>query len=517
METLRDLKLRYGSILIFICLCSTTGKEFNFKVKPSLLKSVLTNIITSGHLCESFDLLLDSAIPQDLINPAELPQLKVGIACVLNLPLDFQFDVSNITQVYRFYWPTRFLRLCTLGFSFLPFRNDSVSEFIQRSLPGAPCRSFFVYLRNHGTSDGSMDELAALRQSSLYIQNLVVSDVSPSDNRIVLQTRNWNLESLLTVGEFVLNDETLLTDGPLFPKLLDFEGATVVGMVCPVCEPAYPFFKETGIWKDYMIASMHETALKTNASLELDTVFDMPGYGIKEDGSWDDFVLPLVEGDAVFTAVIRPSSFVNKVIFLAHVLFFDDITFIHALPTLQEFSSLKVLIQPFQLLVWIGFFSSVLLCFVALLIFGWHQRQKIQGLSFSARHKEISRISQVAAYQALFALLLPCVDQNGLANTDVKTSLKDTYSRCAVGIWFLSLIVIGCGYKSKIISAIVLPRYEYPPRTFQQLVGSDYELDAMFYTNSIEAFFLGRKDRIAEEILRRARERPYFSEEVITN
>ena len=80
---------------------------------------------------------------------------------------------------------------------------------------------------------------------------------------------------------------------------------------------------------------------------------------------------------------------------------------------------------------------------------------------------------------------------------------------------FLSLIVLGCAYKSKLVNSIVLPTYIYPPNTFKELVESGYKIGAVFWAGALDTHFRARTDQIGEEIVKRAKEYAFFNQDVI--
>ncbi|CAG7823865.1 unnamed protein product, partial [Allacma fusca] len=375
-----------------------------------------------------------------------------------------------------------------------------MSDSVHCNLPGAPHRVFvFLFAK---------DPVKTLKEQTLFIQNVLLV-VGVPEGRLGLYERNWNLESLVQVGEFdgVTSELTLFVN--VFSALRDYEGNDINGMVCAHCSSKLAKFKATGIWDDFIIAAMYDLALKLNASLELESVFQLPSDGIDEEGNFDDFTQPLIDGIAAFSAILKPSTLNRKYIFTSKVVLYDGVGFIHTWPRKYKMNSVIVLKYPFSDSVWLATLITIGVTFVLIegFIF-WRNNCDLEGL---IRGYKFGSKSDGDFSQTIYTLLSPMLDQNGLANGATRRRISDSLSRILVGVWFLILIVLSCAYKSRFISFIVLPQYISPPTTFQELVDSDYKIGATFFTNYIDKKFAALKNRIGEEILRRAHDEPYFS------
>jgi hypothetical protein len=113
-------------------------------------------------------------------------------------------------------------------------------------------------------------------------------------------------------------------------------------------------------------------------------------------------------------------------------------------------------------------------------------------------------------YLTFWALIDPMIDQD----ENLMRHEEGHRARFILGIWYLALIVLGCAYKSALINFLVLPAFDEGPRTFEELAQSDYKIGTLFWTDVIREHFVDRGDSNSLKILERAKEYPYFNNEV---
>ena len=113
------------------------------------------------------------------------------------------------------------------------------------------------------------------------------------------------------------------------------------------------------------------------------------------------------------------------------------------------------------------------------------------------------------------ALVKPVFDQNGLSSRIFKRNIdKEDVGKFVLGMWFILLIVLGCGYKSKFTSVVVLPEFTRPPTTFRELAGSHYTPFAIVWVNNLENNFQALNTEYSRKLVDTVREYNYFDADV---
>ena len=79
------------------------------------------------------------------------------------------------------------------------------------------------------------------------------------------------------------------------------------------------------------------------------------------------------------------------------------------------------------------------------------------------------------------------------------------------------IIVLGCGYKSKMTLLVVSPIYTTPPTTFKELADSHFKLNAVFWEGLIKKDFVTMDNDYSRKILERVTEYNYFDTDVSLN
>ena len=78
-----------------------------------------------------------------------------------------------------------------------------------------------------------------------------------------------------------------------------------VGLSCPDCEEKRKEFERTGKWADLAVGTLYELAAVLNATLDLHDPFSTPKDKPDEDGQWDTWTQPLVDGSGIISAFLR--------------------------------------------------------------------------------------------------------------------------------------------------------------------------------------------------------------------
>ena len=288
----------------------------------------------------------------------------------------------------------------------------------------------------------------------------------------------------------------------LFYKMYtNFHADAAISLFCIVCRYDGEVYKRTGIARNNIAVSWHEVHEKFNLTSVREEIFGVPNTGVKlneEDPEdidmmeYDDFLLPVVEGTAAMSTLIITSPYIEDVVYSTRPYFYDAMCFITGPPKQHRIDSIFVLREPLDDPVWIGFaisFFAVILTIETFMYNGKGERRRLQALAATFR---------------------PVLDQSGAFTGRVKSSGV----KAILGTWLFALIVLGSGYKSKLVSTIVIPHYDYPPRTFVELEKSDYKIGAIYYHKVLHDFTVFNTT-VNVNLMKRASEIDFLGADVI--
>lgn len=285
----------------------------------------------------------------------------------------------------------------------------------------------------------------------------------------------------------------------LFSELFNFNGEPLLTLTCFTCTPNMALYERKGIWSGPMWGGFYAALVRFNATLVTEEVFGIPGNGFRDDGTVDDFVLPVVEGTAVFSTTILMSDAISDFLYVSYPFIFDGLYFITGLPKRKKVNSFLILQTPLDEMVWlaVGMATiSLLLC--------------LRFIAYVRHYK-------APAVTLFYAIVLPMVEQPPMSNySKFQMAKVDGCVKLVVATWFLSQIVLVCVYKSILLSVIVIPQYILPPRTFEELAHSDYELGAIFYSNMLELYLEASNNSVSRNLMERIREHEYIAPTVIS-
>jgi hypothetical protein len=255
-------------------------------------------------------------------------------------------------------------------------------------------------------------------------------------------------------------------------------------------------FFQTGIQKKFIIGSAIEFTRYLNSTPRILSV--KPGvYGRKlPNGDWLGVIAEVWKGNAHFSSPIAISLERTEIISYTKLYAFDHVIFLTGLPKAANLSgSLSFLLYPFSAYVWGGTILSFFLIYLTLLVKNQLERRRGQigyGKYFS--------------FSILNVILRPTLDQTGDTPNLIKKVLKDSLSRYIFATWLLALIVLSSGYKSQVISALLTPFMVTPPKTFLELVRSDYDVSAVLYNESFYGeSFRQLQNEIGRGVVQRAK------------
>ncbi|CAG7826741.1 unnamed protein product [Allacma fusca] len=301
--------------------------------------------------------------------------------------------------------------------------------------------------------------------------------------------------------------------------------------VCPVCGDGVEIFQKTGMWKSLLTAALYDISLQMNATLELLPVFGAVNLAKNDDGEWDDYITPLLDGSVIFAAMVRPARDTYEVIQITRPTLFDSVTFVYALPEPIIFNPLIRLVLPFQLSVWSAVISSVIATFLILKAILYCRKKRFyeskilklrivnslkMQIALDAKH-QIDPVFRVESIAILGVVVKPILDIASIESKLLAKCLSGNLSRCMISLWLLLLISLGCGYKSKLVEIIALPNYNSPPTTFKELAESDFTIGCVMYTGQIEDDFIAKNSSISNALLPRIQEQEFLSPDCYKN
>ena len=485
------VNLRLSSILfiflpsIFHTSKQTACKDYLLDVIIHL-KQEIHQIFTE---CSSIDILLHSKLLEHLTRYSSVPSF---FRTDFDIPSGFVImDVNDVKNDTQLSFPTKYHRPCSMLVTETVNEIDSGTQDPQTLLHMMPYnihRSFFVlYAFQTNLSDVVLGQISALVSQLQHTLLLACTDNADS----VAIFKGSALTNMSEIGYYRKSSGFAVTK-PLFSHLEeDLEGRTVYALTCVVCNPDKELYERLGFWDNFVYGFIHAMCVKFNATLDSEQVFGVPGNGLKEDGSWDDFVGPLVDGSAMLSTMIKPNLLVETVAYFTMPYLYDGAAFVTGPPMMKTNTDISVLKAPLNVNVWIVFILSLISVFACLeLVAHLHQE--------NYAHRKI-----------LIAVLTPIVDQNAFTSKFGRTT-NDGIVNIMIGLWLLCLIVVSCAYRSELLSAIVIPKYIMPPQTFAQLVESDYEIGGIFYSNFMENELRAANNTVSRKIMENIYEYDYI-------
>ena len=478
------------SVVTFLVLIHLVDTKFTLeKPQQQMLRTfngILDIIKSTFPFCSHLNHLFESSGNfsqdnfQEMLTRAEDSHLSVEQPAA-NLLLDLGLEANNLDppEVYFFEnnFHFKYHQPCTVIFFQLTssLLDNAVNlnnatfgrrwpEKVLPLLPTPVQRSFFLFFvpeihAEVAALESSMNDL--MDQTGMILHSVFIIPVSSSKIHVLKGLPKNSQGILEPVANFESGQFKVLPEKQVFYRLYtDLNGDPLKALYCPVCGPYEEEYEQTGIEKSSHDFAVRFVAKRFNMTFEIEQVFGVPDTGLKEDGELDDFVLPLADGTAAVTGLLIASHLIDHLVYLTEPYIYDAMLFITAPPKFHNPDPFDALGEPLDMGVWIaGIVASLsvfgCMCIVVVTL-------------------KIKRGSLSAAFASVYS---PVLDQAGLFGQraqSVSVSLL-------LGTWLLGLIVVGNSYKSKLISSILIPNYDYPPRTFAELAESNYELGAVFF------------------------------------
>ena len=260
-----------------------------------------------------------------------------------------------------------------------------------------------------------------------------------------------NSENLVEVGG--VKDLTFLDFTHNNPN---YNGASLKLIGCHFCDMFERLYQETGRWYSFAVAIIHEFSIAVNATVESEIVFSRPTDGPDENGDWNDWTAPLVDGSAAINLMLKVPHRKYSVLHISKPLWYDRACFITQPPKrVRQTNALHALLLPFSAFVWYTSFTSVVCLFISLQALGHLGRKNKLHPSKSIRHVEAPVLKTVTPKHSplgtLAALINPVIDQNGALE---KVAEQQCVVRILLSLWLVVIVVLGSAYKSKVIELV---------------------------------------------------------------
>ncbi|CAG7827358.1 unnamed protein product, partial [Allacma fusca] len=150
----------------------------------------------------------------------------------------------------------------------------------------------------------------------------------------------------------------------LYKEKLNFNKNPVISLVCAICDQTPKYYEEFGSWADVASGKLFELAAYLNGTMELQAVFNLPeDKNLCEDGGWDDFMIPLLDGTAHISTILQLTPLHLRNIYGTNFLSQEKVIFVTGLPRKTKFNSLIRLANPFKMIAWISTLISILAIF----------------------------------------------------------------------------------------------------------------------------------------------------------
>ena len=473
-----------AAVALTSLLADTSALKAYAKISESfavqIFRQIESNIVSNHQYCVTMDIVFESAshsfgdplvgeYVRDQDSSTTVPVLMTGLS---SFPIN-ESDTLPYTRQYS----ARYRRpYSVVYFKLDPFLNgekvipsNAIGDWpdnIALRTASPMTQTFFVFYtfnsRWQATDVYAFSNLTALILHSVFI---VPAGQTVQIFKDIPQLPRTGLTSL---GHFSTNRKfkSDRNDDPkLFTEIMSFHGEPTLVLTHAHGTPDPHLLETTGVLSGIMYGPIYKMLTRFNATFVAEEIFGVPGVGTDEHGNLDNFIIPLVEGTAAMTAVLKGNAEISKYVYLSHPYLHDGVKFTTGLPQKKKIKSLHALRNPFGRTLWlVACFTAVSMVITLEIISHVHQHESSKRKLF-------------------WAILQSILDQQCFSD---KRMTQDMAVHMSMGAWLLGLIVIGCAYKTRLTAVITIPRYTFPPRTFEELLASSYDIGAVMYTNSLE-------------------------------
>lgn len=341
--------------------------------------------------------------------------------------------------------------------------------------------------------------------NSFYILFTTTSQPSLSQTSRIIQ------KLLYVVFLSAADNETPNVECPNFTNVKpNWHFHPLIAMSDPTAPKSIVQHEQTGKWFNYYVAAQYHVALVLNATLNISVVLDPPRSKSLENGTWDSFVKPLVFQTAHLCTIRVPATDNQRFIYYTTHSYFDHYTFMTAVP--RDLGTNAFFASYDDLLL---IFGAVCLTTCGVLIILLLETLVIQPHD-DLNHEGSSSLINKAFTTALgvfLKIVKPIFDQPFMNQSQERLNKLKPHS-IVFAIWLLTVMALSSMYKSNFVSDIVNPNFEYMPRTFEQLVESDFKFKAIFFKGNSELLFQSIKNPVHDAVLGRTEDCLFFDPKV---
>ena len=449
-------------------------------------QSVTSSVSDSHTYCSQLNLLYESnsllsalsALPTKVIDVMNFTVRAPSVSLMVDLSLSAN---SNEPQKLFHYQNSHWYKHhqpCTVIFFELSsellenvhlLNNGTVGQrWPERILPLLPNdvhRSFFVFFAPEIDFDSSINSVVNdfMQQTGMIHHSVFI--IPRSTNELDIFVGVPKVPQEMRVVATVWKEQFKKLESPnVYPKDFDFHGEPLLTLFCIVCGPPdedpgprYIPDAYTTIW--------WLTLQDFNATPASEKLFITPTNGLTDEGEFDDYLLPVVEGNAVMIGMITPSFLTFHLLENTRPFWFDSIFFVTGQGKAVNKGGISMIRQPFGLFVWMAVIISslsIIACVEALLCVAGNQKPDVS-----------------LWFWLMEIIYKPVCLQAGYETKTFRKRVGKLYRvHIIISIWLLSLIVLGCAYSSSLLGVVAFPRIIQPPQTFQELAEDPtYEIE----------------------------------------
>ncbi|CAL8130312.1 unnamed protein product [Orchesella dallaii] len=208
------------------------------------------------------------------------------------------------------------------------------------------------------------------------------------------------------------------------------------------------------------------------------------GTGIQiQNGTWIGVTGDLILGRAdLGIATVATPKRIHFIDFTISFYAIGCLAFVTNKPT--EIYSPGALLWPFDILMWI----SILGCILISLIFLFLAIKIMQNLKFG--------IMKSWAINAQIGFLFTTLLEQSAPLLPISQTL-----RCFASLWLLFAMVVTNAYRSKLVTFMAFPVFSLPPKTFEHLAFSDYEIGFMKIGDSAYNTLAASNDQVYRRLV----------------
>ncbi|CAL8089739.1 unnamed protein product [Orchesella dallaii] len=259
------------------------------------------------------------------------------------------------------------------------------------------------------------------------------------------------------------------------------------------------YYKETGLWSNYLSAAFHSTSLKLNATLDFVIIYKLPQASVLLNGTWDAYIEPLLKRKAHYSTIREPYHDPEKYVYYSLSSYFDSVVFLTATP--RDLGSTNGLFTSDSNILLL----SVIVCALALATLGAYFVLLLETL-FLTNIEDTLCFSCREMFHLLLTTLLDnmkTIFEQPISKYGSRTLKLPRPHGILFVLWLYSVMVLSSTYKSNFVSSIVSPRLEFVPTTFKELVTSTFKMRGIFFPRNNELAFASVKNDVNEGVLKR--------------